>query len=158
MTKLNEVKQSVAGEWATAWSLRHRANGETYYAHDHAQGSPLYEACRIAHGGQLPDDWVYEVCSEACDALADRDPDEWDEVTLEADYYTRNLIDWLRDHVAEAEEALVELGGGSIMGAIAFAQEKEKNTILAVIREAIEEEAKRRLEELEEAEATGDSE
>lgn len=65
----------------------------------------MQDAIRQAHGGELPDDFIYATCSEVADAIAEMDEDATEgEVCdrlreIEPDTYTTDLLDWVRGNL-----------------------------------------------------------
>lgn len=80
----------------------------------------LRDAIYEAHGGLLPDDWVYEECFAACEAIdeenlsaADGSVHEYADARV--DVYTSVLFHWAADHCtsnvfANAEAEAEDLG------------------------------------------------
>lgn len=86
---------------------------------DEHRDSWLKDAIYEAHGGLLPDDWVYEECYAACQAIDDENLSGSDGVHEFADgrvdVYTSVLFHWAADHCtsnvfANAEAAALDLG------------------------------------------------
>jgi hypothetical protein len=80
----------------------------------------LYEAIREAHVSDPPNDWIYEECYAACEAIDDgslKDDDDVHEFAdSRVDIYTRDLFQWsadfcLTDTFASAESELSDCGG-----------------------------------------------
>lgn len=89
-----------------------RDTGETFYTITDNAPSWIQDVCREAHGDFMPDDTRYEFIVEALDAIIDNDG-ETDDIQLEADTYTRDLIAWLATslkRVSYVDEAVSEFG------------------------------------------------
>lgn len=120
-----------------------RENGERFvYQKDNAP-EWLNDLCHDAHGSLLPDDFIYSVIEDALDAIIDNDGDT-DSVELEADIYTRDLLDWLGSHssrVAYCDKAAEEFGAefdGDIIWQIQMGQHLEKREILENVISSLE--------------------
>jgi hypothetical protein len=97
------------GQW---FETRKRDSGEAFASLKDGRPEWLYEAVYEAHGGTLPDDWVFAECRAACDAIDDGYLVDEDSVHEHADgrvdVYTRRLYQWsadmcLTDTYSEAE-------------------------------------------------------
>ena len=84
----------------------------------------LHEAIRDVHGSDLPNDWIYRECRDACASIDDgalTDDDSVHEYADSAvDVYTRDLYQWsadmcLTDTWANAESEADDLGCGADM-------------------------------------------
>jgi hypothetical protein len=80
----------------------------------------LHDAIREAHVSDLPNDWIYEECQAACDAIDAGDLKDDDAIHEYADgrvdIYTRARFDWaaqfcLSDTYADAESEDNDCGG-----------------------------------------------
>lgn len=80
----------------------------------------LKDAIYAAHNGQLPDDWVYEECYAACEAIDESSLTAEDGIhdfaDSRVDVYTSVRFHWAADHClstlfADAEAEAVDLGG-----------------------------------------------
>jgi len=144
----------MAQEFADAFELRTRDNGDTFYAL--REGSPewMNDTCMAAHadGAMLPDDWRYRMIAHVARELADREPESWDDEVHEAidglvSIYNHELLDWLASHSSRvdyadsaAEEGLVSASAGILQRAQA-GQYREYCEIWAAIVEALRERA-----------------
>ena len=81
-----------------------RTDGKVFYTLTDDRPQWLQDAVHEAHAGDLPDDWVYETCSAAADAIdegylgADKygdDIHEWADGQVEI--YTKPLLQWVAD-------------------------------------------------------------
>lgn len=96
------------------------------------------------HGSSLPDDWTYKAIKEAASAI---EQDE-DDPTVEADIYTRDLLDWLTNAsgaIDYCDEATSEYGErDSIIATIqqgqAYAYAAIVSATIAALNDAEEEE------------------
>lgn len=131
--------QDLAKEMSQAFEGSTRVSGESF--RKLKEGSPKWMTAIIhaAHGDMLPDDWRYAFVEEVCDTLADAE--DADEVQLEPDIYTNDLTAWLHsraDRVGYITEALEEgLGFKDGFQLLAYAQLREKEEVLAAMREAL---------------------
>lgn len=110
-----------------------------------------------AHGDMMPDDFKYETIVQTLEALSEgQNPDE---PSLEADVYTKDLLEWLSSNLERAgyvDDAAEEFGhasergshGAGIIGDIAQGQWHEKDEIWRLVVEALNE----RLEAIERGE------
>lgn len=113
------------------FEVRERYNGEPFTTL--ADGAPdwLYEACREAHCGEVPNDWRWDACRSICEQLVERcgfagvsdplsDDDVWHEVADGlVDVYTSDRLRWLADNlerVALVDEAHDEYGWSTDQG------------------------------------------
>lgn len=105
-------------------------------------GSPKYiqNMCHSAHGDMFPDDWRYEFIVEALNVLSDND--DPDDINLEADIYTHDLLQWLSsrlDRTSYVDEAIENYGKQeTIVNDIAIGQLTEKEEVLASVRSYLE--------------------
>lgn len=103
----------------------------------------LNDLCRDAHNDMMPDDFVYSVIEDALDAIIDADGDAED-LFLEADSYTRDLLAWLSSNLKRVnyvDEAAEEYGGDAsegIVHLISAGQYHEKSQILANVVNSLE--------------------
>lgn len=78
----------------------------------------LQDAIREAHQGDLPNDWVYEQCRAACEAVDDDtlNPESvYEHADSQVDIYTKSLFQWAADMCgtstfSEAEERARDSG------------------------------------------------
>lgn len=148
--------QDLAGEAAQYFESfqRNEENNTLWKLKD---GTPEWvrDVVRHAHGDMFPDDWKCEFAYQALNALAEReDPDDARD-DLEADVYTWDRLQWLSsslDRSYYVDQAVKEFGvderNFDVINAIGMGQIAEKEEVLGLVREALEE----RLEELEEEE------
>jgi hypothetical protein len=99
-----------------------RTDGTTFVKLAEDAPEWLAEALREAHAGDLPDDWGYAQCRDACAAYDDgalslsEDGDDVHEYADNAvDIYTKDRYQWAADHClgslfANAESEADELG------------------------------------------------
>jgi len=111
------------------------------------------DAVREAHcsGADLPNDWIYEECADAFEAIECGDIADDDSIHEYADgrvdVYTRNLANWyaefcLSDTLAQAESEVEDCGGygdADVNKRIAMAQYFAIARIARVIFEACQE-------------------
>lgn len=78
-----------------------RDSGETAWCLTEDRPEWLQDAIREVHGSDLPNDWIYSACRDACSAIDDgalTDDDsihEW--ADSQVDVYTRDLYRWAGD-------------------------------------------------------------
>jgi hypothetical protein len=83
----------------------------------------------------LPDDYRYKYIVDALNAFSEYDNADEAIDEVEADPYTKDLLDWLSSHsyrVAYADDAVKEIGyseDGGIMQAAALGQIAEKHEV-----------------------------
>lgn len=104
---------------------------------------PLRELIREIHfgcfEGCLPNDWIYETCFDAFDALK---VDCFDDCTIEGDDYTNTLIQWLNNPFALdfCDEVLnLSEGTKTMWDVINEAQREAKWQIYYAVNEFIKE-------------------
>lgn len=113
------------------------------------------DLCHAAHEDMMPDDFVYDVVSDALEALSeDENTDETEWADNGTDIYTHDLNKWLSSNLKRAgyvDEAVREFGHSEqgINGDIMAGQMVERAQIFRSVRESLE----NRLEEVEDAEA-----
>lgn len=141
-TESTAVKK-LAAEVAAQFVQAKRANGDEYWKRkDGAEADDwVKEMCFKAHGDMMPDDWKYEFIVESLNALADADDPE--DVMLEADVYTHDRLRWLASHLQrpgycdeEREDGLVA-EDADIVTRVGAGQVREKEEVLASVRESL---------------------
>ncbi len=90
-------------QFSKAFTTRKRDDGDQFTTLDNDAPDWMTDVVREAHGDMLPDDWRYKMISECADALAERDPSDWQEEDFEicdglVDVYHSELLDWLSSH------------------------------------------------------------
>ncbi len=135
-------------DYAAYFVTRKRQDGTEYVSY--AEGAPeeLKEFVRRIHMdhfyGALPNDWIYKVIAEAFEGLAN---DDIDNVTIEADIYTHDLLCWLYEngqsfalqYCAEWLDQFSDNQGLDIAKQIEGGQWLAKNTIYIAVHEFLEE-------------------
>lgn len=104
------------------------------------------DLCREAHDDMLPDDFVYSVIEESIDAIVDNegDADEAEMTVMEADSYTKNLIDWVGSNlkrVGYCDEAISQYGldaSEGLVNILSAGQSHERQAIFNNVRNALE--------------------
>lgn len=106
---MSEAMRAVANKASTYFVWRKRDNGEDFVSLADGRPDWLQDAVREAHGDMLPDDRIYRLCSEACEAIGDwageEDGNIWAESQVNA--YTADRLRWALSHLdrlALAEE------------------------------------------------------
>lgn len=137
----NALVQAIR-EFAAALECAAREDGGKFVKL--ADGAPewMTAAVMAAHdnGGRLPTDQIYDMCSEAADAMADasdQSEDGFREVLFEHEFasvYHADRCAWLASHVANVglvDEAVAEFGWpkGGISDAIAIAWNEQGRAI-----------------------------
>ena len=99
----------------------------------------VQDVVHAVHGDLLPDDWTYATIKEAADAIEEAG----ENAELEADIYTRDLLDWASnypDAIDSCDRATEEYGAsfGSIMEQIQAGQLLAKSEVLNTLRAELE--------------------
>jgi len=137
--------QELAKEALRYFIRKRREDGSEYVAVTKDRPEWVHQMVYAAHndGEILPDDWRYEFVLESLYAIEDSDPDELDELELEADASNSALLEWLNSsmrRVSYVDEAIEELGWtGHVMDAIEHGQYIEKNEVLRIVLEFLRE-------------------
>jgi hypothetical protein len=96
-----------------------RDSGETVWCLTEDRPEWLQDAVRDAHGTDLPNDWIYGACRDACSAIEDGSLSDDDSVhewaDSQVDVYTRDLFQWSADMCqtdawSEAESEASDIG------------------------------------------------
>lgn len=105
--------------FAQFFEARKRDSGETFYTLRDNRPQWLYDAVHAAHVSDAPNDWIWEECYRAVQAIdegtiADED-DLHEYADGRVDIYTRDLFQWvadmcLSDTFANAESNLDDMG------------------------------------------------
>jgi hypothetical protein len=152
---MSDNAQNLAEELSLAFVTLKRDNGAEYVILKDGSPEWMTEVCHTAHqdgtqGGMLPDDWRHEFIKESADLLAEAEEYEWDDLQLESDVYTHDLLSWLssrNDRVSycdeASEEGFVNSENGTL-GRISAGQWKEKDEVLSLVRTALRELAEER--------------
>jgi hypothetical protein len=99
-----------------------RDNGDSFVSLKDGRPDWLQEAVHEAHGGNLPDDWIYAECEAACEAIDNGDLKDEDALHEHADgrvdVYTKARFEWaaqfcLTDLYSTAEGEAEEMGDTS---------------------------------------------
>lgn len=134
--------QELAREALRYFIRKRREDGSEYVAVMDYRPEWVLQMVYAAHndGEILPDDWRYEFVLESLYAIADSDPDELDELELEADSAPMEWFSSSMRRVAYVDEAIEELGRpGHVMDAIEHGQYIEKNEVLRIVLEFLRE-------------------
>lgn len=126
-----------------------RADGTRYTCLTYAAPDWLMQAVRDAHQGDFPNDWIYEECRAAADAIDEGSIRTCDDIHQHADcrvdVYTKNLYQWAAefcnsDTFAAAEESADDIGqtSGSTVDRLATVQYCAIEHIAHVILDAYE--------------------
>lgn len=147
MTPSNQIKEKViskAKEFSEHFTrIVHHETKKEFYILDDTVPPALEDLVREAHGEFLPDDFRYEVIYSALVAFADcRTTDDLEEVRVEADVYSHDLIRWLGSNlrrIAYCDEAQAEFGleMADVMTLITYGQQREKDEIVDLVREGL---------------------
>jgi hypothetical protein len=119
-----------------------RTNGDTFYCRTDDAPDWTEELVKECHGNFWPDDYRFDFIVEALDALADSD--DPDDVYLEEDTYTSDLLGWLASSVSRVsicDEAAGEYGveaEADLLHRIALGQRYEKQEVLGLVRDFLE--------------------
>ena len=144
--------QAVAIDALRHFTTATRADGSTYVALGNNTIAPewLRAACRLAHGGELPNDWRWLMIYEIVGAIAAGDLTDDDGAHELADRatdpYTVNLLRWLAEdieRIAYVEEARHSYGTATFVDELLRAQyyaiRDMADTILNAFRDQIAE-------------------
>jgi hypothetical protein len=135
------TKEQVAKDFAEAFEIATRTNGETFYRLKDGSPKWMTDAVWAAHnrGDMLPDDTRYAMIAEVADVLANTDPDNWSDTHEDldglVDPYNGALLKWVASHLSRAvyvDEAISEYGWpGDLFKALAQGQYVEYTEIAA---------------------------
>ena len=157
-----------AGRWFETFKRDASGDAEFWRTKD---GHPAWvkDMCMDAHesGSMLPDDWRYEFIYGALNALDSND--DPDDITLDSDPYTFDLLRWLASDLSRTSycDAAIDDGlwesttrggdNGGTIRLIAIGQIMEKEEVLRAVRAFLESRAEELESEREEAEAAAAS-
>jgi hypothetical protein len=115
-----------------------RDNGETFVKQKDDAPDWVNDVCREAHGDLLPDDYRYAFIQDALEAIVNSD--DLDDIEIDADTYTSDLIDWLgsrNSRYSYVDDAIENFGkSDTIIDDIRSGQLVEKREVLdAIINE-----------------------
>jgi hypothetical protein len=132
--------QTLAAEVSAMFRTETRTDGSTFITYDDVP-QWVNDMAHAAHNDMAPDDWKFAFIVEALDALAENE--DADEVRLEADIYTHELLKWLSSNLQRpgyCDEAMQEFGGEftDTVALISLGQYHEKNEVLGIVRSALE--------------------
>lgn len=144
---------SVAHD-AASYMERVKRDDDTYYvrATDDAPAW-LKDAIYAAHGDRLPNDWVYDLISDAIDWIADNGHDTADDARDAAhnfadgvDVYTHDLLGWYaipanRGYCEDAADTFGESDDMSIDAQIMRGQYMQREEILQSVISSLEDRA-----------------
>lgn len=136
--------QELAKEALRYFVRKRREDGSEYVAVTKDRPEWVHQMVYAAHndGEILPDDWRYEFVLESLYAIEDSDPDELDELELEADSAPMEWFSSSMRRVAYVDEAIEVFGWtGHVMDAIGDGQYIEKNEVLRIVLEFLRERA-----------------
>lgn len=152
--------QQVAEEFARSFDTRRRDENDedTQFVtlDESARGTWMQDAVYDAHGDELPDDWIYNVCENAAIHCAEYESE--DDATEDAgtefcdgqvDAYNADRLKWLSSNLNRAgmaDQAAEDLGceNADIYDRIGYGQYEMASRILGCIARAITDEADRR--------------
>lgn len=136
--------QDKANEALKYFEKRDRTDGHpAWFVVD---GAPdwVKDMLRTAHaeGCILPDDWRYQFVVEALGALIDND--DPDDIEINADIYTYDLLRWLSSISSRCDyvdAAVADFGHAEngILGDIAIGQMTERQEVLDAVRQSLQE-------------------
>lgn len=128
--------KTLADQMYQAFEIKHRDSGETFVALKDDAPDWMTDAIHDAHGDMMPDDWRYQACMEAAEAIADADDiDSARDSFMDAvDVYNSDLMRWLDSHGSRTDyvdQAVEDYGwpDGGLMQAIAIAQSIERGEV-----------------------------
>lgn len=146
--------QATAKAFSDAFERATRTNGERFTRLKEGLPQWMTDAVREAHGERLPDDWTYDACRQAAEAISEHeDRDAADEAALDwaanaVDAMTADVARWLagsHENIAavdeEAEECFLDAKAfaksGGIIGMIQRGQTRVLREIYSTILQAI---------------------
>jgi len=144
---------AVAEAWSKLFMTSKRQGTDEEFTTTSITGNmdhPLMQAIYSAHDGRLPDDYKFEMCRMAVDAIAeasdDDDIDELRDSATEAPVYTAELTKWLassNDRPGYVDDAMKEFGieKAELLTMLAWGYTLEAQEVFNVMAEAIEAEA-----------------
>jgi hypothetical protein len=113
---------ALCSELSSRFENRKRENGDVFIVLEGPEDQireSTSSAIRSAHSGELPNDWRYEVCSLACDAISEAEEGEQlSEIINElaenvTTVYNAQLLSWYSENTTRlsyTEEAREEFG------------------------------------------------
>lgn len=134
-----------------AFETRTREDGSAFYCLKNDAPEWVRDAVREAHGGAWPNDWIYQHCAYAADALAELDdsddPEDFggDFASQNVEPYTHCLTRWLADvpgAIEACDDAAADgltLGDGGIVDDLQAGQYMMLREIYATLAHACEE-------------------
>ena len=143
MNQINEQVASKADQFSKYFKtiVRDGSRQEIYILKDDAPDE-LVGLVRKAHGDFLPDDFRYETILDALYAFVDCEDVDMDDVRVEADIYTHDLLRWLSSNlnrVGYCDQAQDEFGLDKVdtLTLITHGQQMEKDEIVSLVRESL---------------------
>ncbi|HBF13408.1 MAG TPA: hypothetical protein DDW49_08515 [Deltaproteobacteria bacterium] len=143
MNQLNQQIASKADQFSQYFKtiVREGNKHEVYVLKDNAPDE-LVDLIHKAHGDFMPDDFRYETILDALYAFAGCDNADIDDVRLEADIYTHDLLQWLGSNlnrVGYCDQAQDEFGleKADVLTLITYGQQMEKDEIVSLVREGL---------------------
>ena len=138
--EIREKIRMLAGEALSWFAYRKRHDETWYWAVQEDAPKWVKRLVWEAHnkGEILPEDFRHRFIVEALDALIE-DPEEPDVIP---DVYISTLLKWLEAHpsyrIGIVDEAVSELGWNGLFNALQAGQLREKEEVLALVREFLE--------------------
>lgn len=127
-----------------------RPNGEVFYKfNEETEFKEHWEKIKdiLFNSGFEIKDFYYNTLDSAFNDLADYykynelgEDVDLDELEIEADIYTRDLINWLNEdlnNIYLVDDALKELGNNNLIGAMQYAQVQEKENVYLMALEIV---------------------
>lgn len=133
---------------SAAFEIRARENGETFTCLKDDAPEWVRDAVMEAHDDALPNDWIYAVCRDMSEALAESDSGDmetvYDAAASMTDPYTHKLLIWAADvpgALDACDEAASTFGRGadSIADMLLQGQRLMLETIGCVLANACDE-------------------
>jgi hypothetical protein len=122
------------------FEARKRDNGETFYTLKDDAPEWLLSAVRDAHQGDAPDDWTWNECRAAADAIDDGildeldDDDVHDHADTRTEIYTRKLFQWAADMCLSSTYANAEDEANDLVGDKATIEDRLRTIQYCAIR------------------------
>jgi hypothetical protein len=80
----------------------------------------LHDAVHAAHGSDMPNDWIYSECAQACHAIDEEsltdDDSLFEHADSRVDIYTRDLYQWAADMCLSDTFAGAESEAADVLG------------------------------------------
>lgn len=147
MTTIKKLAEQMQEQFTTG----KRDNGEEFHKLKDAHPEWMQDVCREAHSEMMPDDFIFEMISNAVDLLADVDDDCAEDFDayhekadeLEADVYNNTLLKWVSSNLTRASyvDDALEAGATKLFDALQWGQLEERREVFSRVLEELRERA-----------------